>query len=260
MLETLSIPLTNSISTISLTLDKNLSISNNATNLLMREEEEMLKEMEKSAAGNKKVAFLDPIECFDDSSSDCFSSDTLSMEEIETLWWQKDELSEIRSNAKLLTKMFRQDNRECYPIMMALKKTKLILNSEIQKLVQLPLSRPDEDLQSWCAKNDGRRGLERYASKEYATCHHNDLYRVRRAVLAQQAIQSEEDIYDAELVAESSRMISRRARTFALFMGEADSYEASASDVQRIINLANGPSSPVGALNDRATQKRCPAA
>merc|ERR1712032_1076272 len=100
-----------------------------------------------------------------------------------------------------------------------------MLGSEIQKLVQLPLSRPDEDLQQWCAHDDGRRGLEKYASKEYAIGRHRDLCHCRISVLKEQGIQREKKIVDVELLAESSRKLSRVARTFALFMGEADSYE-----------------------------------
>jgi len=196
----------------------------------------------------KAVAFPSKIKTVDEKPQEW-----LSCEEVDLLWWTKKELLSSRSCAKDLSKQIRQSEMECTPITMALKKTKLMLGAEIQKLVRLPLSRPDEDLQEWCANDDGRRGLEKYASKEYAILRHGILCSTRIAVLTEQTAQHKQGICDEELIAESSRKMSRCARTFALFMGEADSYEA--SDVQKMIKLAHTSDD-----GSETSIKRCPAA
>lgn len=148
----------------------------------------------------------------------------LSEEEIEACWWKKKELETIKRVAKELSRGVRRtDGRDgCSSLKMAHKKTRLILNNDFPQLVKLPPTRPDQDLQQWCAHDDGRRGLERFASTDYGSCYLTDVTNNREIVFAEQAKQFQNLTYDPVRIAKASRKVTRRARSFAQFMGEAD--------------------------------------
>lgn len=148
-------------------------------------------------------------------------------EDIQIKWWAPDELMSIKKRAKHMSALLRKDSKvhDCF-LTMAHRKTTLMLASDFKGLVKLSPSTPDQDLQQWCSHEDGRRGLERFTSRDYCCFRRRDVTNSRLAVLEEQARQAENSFSDVEAVAKSSRAISRRARTFALFFGEADAIEA----------------------------------
>jgi hypothetical protein len=169
-------------------------------------------------ATKKRVRFsfekrcLDPVDKFYDDA------------DVEAKWFTANDLYLIKENAKHQSATIRRSGPpESCVLTMAYRKTSLMLAGDFKELVKLPTTSPDHDLREWCACNDGRRGLERFSSREYCNTRRGDIMRTREAVLAEQDRQAESDQKDDELIAKASREATRRARTFALFMGEADS-------------------------------------
>ena len=149
-------------------------------------------------------------------------------EDIAARWWSSNELVDVKKNAKLMSAAIRRQSAsdEQCPIAVAHRKTTLMLASDFKGLVKLSPSTPDQDLANWCRSEDGRRGLERFSSRDYCSFRRMDVASTRHAVLAEQERQLESAIVDDNAIAQVYRSASRRARTFALFLGEADSIEA----------------------------------
>jgi hypothetical protein len=147
-------------------------------------------------------------------------------EDIRIRWWGFDELGDIKQRAKETSIVLRKvasAGNDC-SLTMAHRKTSLILASDFKALIRLSPSTPDKDLQEWCSFDDGRRGLERFASKDYSCLRRQDINNTRESVLDEQQRQKEIMTYDPEVLARVAREASRRARTFALFFGEADAF------------------------------------
>jgi hypothetical protein len=147
-------------------------------------------------------------------------------EDVQIKWWGLDELGDIKQRAKETSILLRKSlvGRES-SLTMAHRKTSLILASDFKALIRLSPSTPDKDLQAWCSFDDGRRGLERFSSKDYSCLRRQDIINTRESVLGEQQRQKETMRYDPEVIARVARETSRRARTFALFFGEADARE-----------------------------------
>jgi hypothetical protein len=147
--------------------------------------------------------------------------------DILTKWFSSDELLQIKSRAKGFSTILRRSKRvEETCLTMAHRKTSLMLKSDYKALVKLSPSTPDQDLHQWCSHNDGRRGLERFSSRDYCCFRRKDVIATRTMVLEEQARQHCQGHFNEEMLANVSREASRRARSFALFFGEADSLEA----------------------------------
>lgn len=143
-------------------------------------------------------------------------------EDVQTKWHSKEDLEMIQLRAKDLSIELRQSIRpQDTALTIAHQKTSLMLHSNLQALVKLSHSTPDQDLAKWCAFTDGRRGLESLASRYYRAMRHNDISATRRAVL-----QSVRLMQDPETIARLSRVVSRRARTFAHYLAVADAQQA----------------------------------
>jgi len=179
--------------------------------------------------------------------------ESISEEEMQVRWWTQDDLDDIKQAAKEMSIRLRRQAKErgCY-VEMAHKKTSLMLCNNFQELVKLTPSAPDQDLRHWCARSDGRRGLERFASKEYGNLRKDDVIQTREAVLQEQERQRQETVFCPEQMAKVSKEKSRRARTFSLFMGEADaqaaarenSSSAAATKRARVGNSSTSPQQP----------------
>ena len=147
-------------------------------------------------------------------------------------WLSQNEVAALQRNARDFSSELREgkfDNDSDKSLIMAHQKTTLMLKNDLAKLVQLPRTTPVHDLAAgWCGKDDGRRGLERYASKKFATSRRWDLINYKMAVLLEQnrqrtaATAKKGMLLDDKLIASIARKSSRRSRTFALFTGEAD--------------------------------------
>jgi len=114
--------------------------------------------------------------------------------------------------------------------MLAHTKTKLMLQADFKSLMQLPRSTPAEDLQAWCTSDDGRRGLERFAFKEYGMRRKDEVAATRDSVLREQRRQRDQLDFDEEAIAQASRFTTRRARTFAHFLAVADGVAATTEE------------------------------
>ena len=150
-----------------------------------------------------------------------------SDEDIAIRWFSPMELIQIKKSAKDFSTLLRRSKRsEETCLTMAHRKTTLMLKSDFKALVKLSPTTPDKDLHSWCTNNDGRRGLERFSSRDYCCFRRKDVIATRTAVFEEQARQCAKGLRDDEIIAKAARETSRRARSFALFFGEADSLEA----------------------------------
>ena len=151
-------------------------------------------------------------------------------EDIPTRWWVPEELQIIRQNAKAIAEDLRNKSAanpsSCF-IALAHRKTTLMLAADFKSLMKLSRSTPDQDLHQWCSWNDGRRGLERFSSQNYWGFRRRDVSNFRKGVVEEATRQKEHGFYDPEIIGKVAREASRRPRTFALFMGEADALEAS---------------------------------
>lgn len=147
----------------------------------------------------------------------------LDEEDISCRWWTQDDLEQIKKEAKEMSILLRRASKEkgCY-VEQAHKKTSLMLSNDFKSLVKLTPSSPDQDLVHWCLRSDGRRGLERFASKGYSALRKEDIMEARRLIFEEQERQRSKQINKPEIIAKIAKEASRRARTFSLFMGEAD--------------------------------------
>jgi len=186
-----------------------------------------LNQMVQQRTMKKRVCFSNNIEMIQ-NPIDC-----LTLEDISQIWWNREELALFKVASKNFSRELRKggdgisSKDTTYPLVMAQKKTSLMMNSDFKSLLKLTLKRPDEDLQSWCVSNDGRRGLERFICKENAIRQRNGIIKIRRSVFAmQQKLRTENSSWNVEKLAESSRVVSRRTRTLAHYMGSADAHAA----------------------------------
>lgn len=161
-------------------------------------------------------------------------------DDIEIKWWHGDVLCEIKQAAKNHSLRIRKQSKtSACCLTMAHLKIVMMLTGDFLSLVKLTESTPDQDLQYWCAYSDGRRGLERFASKDYSGVRRKDVQNVQMSVLEEQYKQQRWNRYDDEAIARVSLEGSRRARTFAHFIAEADAKQA-----QILYPFFNCPESP----------------
>ena len=133
--------------------------------------------------------------------------ESISDGEVQRRWWTQNDLDEIKRRAKDLSIRLRQQAKQkgCY-IELAHKKTSLMLTNNFPELVKLSPSSPDQDLKHWCARSDGRRGLERFASREYGLCRKDDVLDARDAVLQEQERQRQKKVYSVDSLANVSTL------------------------------------------------------
>lgn len=150
-------------------------------------------------------------------------------DDIEIRWCTERSLHEGRQRARELSSKLRElsKSHDC-DLTMAHRKVTLILKRDFNSLLKLTRTSPDQDLSAWCAEDDGRRGLERFTSKVYASFRKRDVAETVSAVLEEQRRQRLAQINDPELLAQASRTVSQRARSFANFFGAADAKQAQA--------------------------------
>ena len=144
-------------------------------------------------------------------------------DDICTRWYTMEELQFIKQLAKEDSNSIRQSSAgkdTC--LCVAHRKTSLMLKSDFKSLVKLSPTTPDHDLSEWCSYDDGRRGLERFASRDYAALRRRDIHITRTSVIEEFARQRNMFVFDHESVANLAREASRRSRTFARFFAEAD--------------------------------------
>jgi hypothetical protein len=155
-------------------------------------------------------------------------------------WFAAMELREFKVRAKELSNALRKSNKsqDQRSITVAHRKTTLMLKSDFKSLTKLSPSTPDLDITRWCLFSDGRRGLERFASQDYAVMRQSDIRLTRQAVLTEHARQVMNEEYDDEAVAKAAREVSRRARTFARFFGAADANVANRDEQSERRSLA----------------------
>ena len=181
------------------------------------------------------------------------AQEVITVEEMEIRWWSQDDLDNIKKAAKEMSLKLRKLAKEkgCY-VEVAHKKTTLMLTNSFQELVKMSASSPDQDLRHWCVRSDGRRGLERFACKEYGNTRKDDVIGTRMAVFQEQDKQRKARKYIPEAMAKVSKAHSRRSRTFSLFMGEADAQTAtrnlerttSSSSSKRVKSSQQSPNQP----------------
>jgi hypothetical protein len=138
-------------------------------------------------------------------------------------WYSMEELQRIKLQAKEDSNAIRQSSTsQDTSLCVAHRKTSLMLKSDFKSLVKLSPTTPDQDLSDWCSFDDGRRGLERFASRDYAALRRSDIHTTRTSVIDEYARQRNMQNVDHEAVANLARESSRRSRTFARFFAEAD--------------------------------------
>jgi hypothetical protein len=138
-------------------------------------------------------------------------------------WFTMHELQQIKHQAKEYSITIRQSStNQDTCLCVAHRKTSLMLKSDFKSLVKLSATTPDQDLSEWCSYEDGRRGLERFSSRDYAAFRRSDINLTRSAVIEEFARQRNMLLFDEEAVANLARDASRRSRTFARFFAEAD--------------------------------------
>jgi len=143
-------------------------------------------------------------------------------EDVQIKWYSNEDLAQIKLNAKELSNELRRSTSpQDASLTEAHRKTTLMLKSDFKKLIKLSPSTPDQDLTNWCSYNDGRRGLERFACRDYTMLRRNDIANTRQAVL-----EGSRSKKTPESIAQDAREASRRARTFARFFAAADSEAA----------------------------------
>jgi hypothetical protein len=115
-------------------------------------------------SSKKRVRFNFEKRCLDPVSKYYDDNDIVAK------WYTANDLLFIKENAKNQSATIRRSgpSEECR-LTMAYRKTSLMLAGDFKELVKLPTSSPDQDLRQWCSWNDGRRGLERFSSREYCT-------------------------------------------------------------------------------------------
>jgi hypothetical protein len=155
-------------------------------------------------------------------------------------WFAALELRAFKVQAKELSNTLRKSNKsqDQRTITSAHRKTTLMLKSDFKALTKLSPSTPDMDITRWCLFSDGRRGLERFASQDYAVMRQSDIRSTREAVRTEHDRQVISQVYDDEAVAKAAREVSRRARTFARFFGAADANVANREELPERRSLA----------------------
>ncbi|CAB9515740.1 expressed unknown protein [Seminavis robusta] len=179
------------------------------------------------ALKKQKVSFDGPPCVINEST---LAEECITHEDQVSRWWSQEDLDLIKQGAKKIITPLRKQAKEhgCF-IETAHKKISLMLTNNFQELVKLGAASPDQDLRHWCARSDGRRGLERFACQEYGSMRQDDVAYTRKSVLEEQRRQRGGFAkVSPEAIANVSKTRSRRARTFSLFMGEADAQAASA--------------------------------
>lgn len=147
--------------------------------------------------------------------------------DIEIKWWTSGELIAIRSSVKETVVALRGGKeRTDSCLAMAHHKTTLMLSSDFKALMKLSPTTPEQDLYRWSSHADGRRGLERFVSRDYCCFRRRDIASTRSGVFKEQIRQKQLGICEPELISKLAREASRRARSFSLFMGEADALAA----------------------------------
>lgn len=156
------------------------------------------------------------------------SKEYFTDEDVKLKWLAASDLRQLKVGAKELSNRLRKSPRSLdqKTISIAHRKTTLMLKADFKALTKLSSSTPDEDLVRWCQSSDGRRGLERFSSRDYAAFRQIDIGKVRAAVRDECARQKESGIFDPEAIAAAAQQHSRRARTFARFLGAADASTA----------------------------------
>lgn len=175
----------------------------------------------------KQVHFLDAYE----STEECFANK----------WYSLEELSRMRAEAKMTTIRLRKLAsllpEDACGLTMAFRKTTLMLHSDLKSLVKLPPTTPEQDIEKWSSMEDGRRGLERFISQDYANIRKMDLKLSRTAVVNESHRQQANHEANPEALSAISRASTKRSRSFALFMGEADALVAGTSDTREPVRL-----------------------
>lgn len=152
-------------------------------------------------------------------------------EDIDIKWFGANELQQIKLKTKANCNELRRTTKgQDTSLCVAHRKTSLMLNSDFKSLVKLSPTTPDQDLSEWCSYDDGRRGLERFASRDYAALRRNDICNTRTSVITEYSRQQALCISDSEAIAQLAREASRRARTFARFFAAADAGAAKKPD------------------------------
>lgn len=144
----------------------------------------------------------------------------LSTNDIQNIWWSSEELVSIKKNAKRMCLVLRKSYGGTGLLNCHEKQGGLVFASDIP------------DLYQWFCFTDGRRGLERFASKSFAIRRHRDIMDTRLAVMREQARWSEltttiDHGQHDEAIARVAKLASENARAFATWMGEADSHASS---------------------------------
>jgi hypothetical protein len=148
-------------------------------------------------------------------------------DDVRVRWYGMEELCQIKQHAKEQSNMVRKrsKDRDCL-VAVAHRKTTLLLRSDFRAIVKLSPTTPDQDLARWCSYNDGRRGLERFSSRDYCAFRRSDIMNARTAVIEEQTRQRGQNSVDQEAIAQRAREASKRARTFAQVLATADDLEA----------------------------------
>lgn len=155
----------------------------------------------------------------------------LTSNEIERVWWSGDELQSIKKRAKqMCCRLRKRLEPEVCPVSDAYQKTKMVLNSDTKHPALCLANGLGGDLYQWCTSMDGRRGLERFASREFAALRRKDVIDTRSAVMQEQKQQAQAGERNAEAIANVAKLSSKTARVFAAFMGDADANVSLASE------------------------------
>lgn len=178
-------------------------------------------------------------------------------DDIRIKWYTMDELQQIKQQAKDFSNSIRQtSSSEDTCLCTAHRKTSLMLKSDFKSLVKLSQTTPDQDLSEWCSYEDGRRGLERFSSRDYAAFRRSDINLTRTSVIEEFERQRSMLFFDEEAVANHAREASRRARTFARFFAEADAGASRKTQQQYLSPIRPIPSRSLSEL--RPVPRRLP--
>ena len=180
-------------------------------------------------------------------------------EDVRLKWMSSGDLRHLKVSAKELSNRLRKSPRSLdqKTISVAHRKTTLMLKSDFKALMKLSSSTPDEDLSRWCHSPDGRRGLERFCSRDYAAFRQIDIGKVRAAVREECVRQRAAGIQDAEAIASAAQLHSRRARTFARFLGAADASVASEqrdNERRRTLSRCHSEAAPRASLSRKRSK------
>lgn len=171
------------------------------------------------------------------------SAEYYTDDDVTIRWYSMDELQQLKQEAKGYSITIRQSSTSqdtC--LCVAHRKTSLMLKSDFKSLLKLSPTTPDQDLSEWCSYDDGRRGLERFLSRDYAAFRRSDINLTRTSVLEEYCKQRNTLLFDDEAVANVAREASRRARSFARFFAEADGRASRSIDRDRVPVLRRIPS------------------